>query len=218
MRRKILIVDDHAIVRLGIKEILLSDPSVEMIQEAATAGEAWELIQTQAFHVILLDLGLPDQSGFELLLKMKMEQLPGAVIFLTNYPPEQFKERALKAGAIGFLPKSLAPTTLIKAIHSAYQNKPFQNSEFQDLSYSKNEYRNQQKLLHNKLSNREFQVLLYFSKGLTVTQIAKQLGLSSKTISTYRARLLDKMEMNTNAELIHYAFKNNLTETESNCC
>lgn len=209
--KKVLIVDDHAIVREGVKNILAKMDELDGPDEASTGNEAIERIAQHDYDIVLLDIGLPDKSGLEVLKEIK-ERKPGIpVLILTMHAEKQYAVRVLRAGASGYMTKDALPEMLIGAIRTIMnggQFLPQAVAEQLNLEIGKKSDR----LLHVGLSDRELQILIRIAKGLSLKEIAGQLNLSAKTVTTYRARIQEKMEMKTNAELVRYVVENGLTE------
>jgi two-component system invasion response regulator UvrY len=206
---KILVADDHAIVREGLKQIVADTSGLAVTGEAASEQETLELLRKHDFDVVLLDIAMTGRGGLEVLKQIKQEKPELPVLILSMYPEEQYAVRALKMGAAGYLTKVSAPDELIKAIKKiATGRKYVSNSLAEKLAF--NLEVDTEKPLHECLSDREFQVMCMIASGKTVKNIAEKLSLSVNTISTYRFRILDKMRMKTNSELTHYAIKNQL--------
>jgi len=207
----ILIADDHAVVREGLKQILAELEDSTAITEASHGQEVLEKIHQSRFDIILLDISMPGQSGLEILKQIKNEKPEISVLVLSMYPEDQYAVRALKAGASGYLTKESAPQELIQAIQRiASGRKYITPSLAEKLAYDFD--KDYEKPLHESLSDREFQVMRLLAAGKTVKEIGGDLFLSIKTVSTYRTRILEKMELNNNAELIHYAIRNKLID------
>jgi two-component system, NarL family, invasion response regulator UvrY len=205
---RILIVDDHAIVRQGLKQILAEERDME-VTETASANEAIKLVRERPVHLAVVDLDLPGKNGLELLKEIKHIKPELPVLILSIHSEEQFAVRTLKAGASGFLSKDAAPEELQKAIRKILQGGRYISNEVaEQLLFDLG--KSSAKPPHESLSDREFQVLMMLGAGKTVKEIAAELNLSIPTISTYRARLLDKMNMKTTAELVRYAIENRL--------
>jgi len=207
----ILIADDHAIIRKGLIQIINDSSEKISIEEAATAGEVLDKIRRKKFDLIILDISFPDKSGLDILKDIKVQQHHLPVLILSIYPEEQYALRTLKAGASGYLTKDSAPEELMAAIKKITQGKKYISQSFaenllDDLDKKDNN------ILHNNLSDREYQVLCLIASGKSVSDIANRLSLSDKTVSTYRSRILEKMKMKNNAELTYYAIKNELVE------
>ena len=206
---RILVADDHTVVREGVKQILsgLDDMIVE--DEAENGQETLEKVSLGNVDVVLLDISMPGRSGLEILedlLKLR-PRLP--VLILSMHPEEQYAVRALRAGASGYLTKASAPHELIGAIRKVSQGGKYVTASLAEkLAVELDSKADKQ--LHEKLSNREYQVMLMLASGKSVGEIADELCLSVKTVSTYRTRIMDKMGLKKNAELTFYAMNNNL--------
>lgn len=208
---KILIADDHPIVRRGLRQILAEEPDVGVVGEAGTAQKVLELVRKQHWDVVVLDITLPGKSGLDVLKELKQERPKLPVLVLSVHPEEQYAVRVLRAGAGGYMTKEKAPEELIKAITKVLQGgKYLSESLAEKLAFDLET--DAERPLHETLSDREYQVMLMIASGKTATQISKKLHLSVKTISTYRARILEKMRMKSNAELMRYAIQNRLID------
>ena len=208
---KTLIADDHAVVRRGLKQILEETTDIVAGDEAVDSREVLEKVRAKKWDVLLLDITMPGRSGLDILKEIKQLSPKLPVLVLSMHAEEQFASRVLKAGASGYLPKESAPEELVKAIRKVHSGcKYISSSQAEKLVYLLD--RGSEKPAHETLSDREYEVLRLIASGKTVTQIAQQLKLSVKTISTYRARILEKMKMQSSAELTHYAIKNRLVE------
>lgn len=208
----VLIADDHAIVREGLKQILADTDDIVVAGDAQNGQEAVQLVRkkTEA-HVLLLDISMPDRSGLEVLKQVKKEKPGIAVLMLSMHREDQYALRSLKAGASGYLNKQSAPAELVIAIRMVAAGKKYITPELaQTLANQLDE--DQEIPPHETLSDREYQTLTLIASGKTVSDIAAELILSVKTISMYRSRLLQKMKLKNNAELTHYAIKNQLVE------
>ncbi|MDD2319628.1 MAG: response regulator transcription factor [Geobacteraceae bacterium] len=208
---KILIVDDHPLVRKGISEVL-SAVGAE-IDEAATGVEAVLKVCEQKYDIVLLDISLPGQSGLEVLKLLKKERPRLPILILTMHPEKQYAIRAMKAGAAGYVTKDCEPEKLILVIERIVQQGRYLSKSVTELmadDLSSASYREQ--IRHERLSDREFQVACLIASGRTVGQIAEDINLSVNTVSTYRTRLLAKLEMKTNAELTAYMIRKGLVE------
>ncbi len=206
---KILIADDHTIVREGLKQIIVNTAGMVVTGEAANGQETLDLIRKNNFDVILLDIAMPEKDGLAILKQLKREKIELPVLVLSMHPEEQYAVRVLKMGAAGYLTKASASDELIKAIRKISTGKKYISDSLAeklalDLDIDT------EKLPHEYLSDREFQVLCMIASGKTVTNIAEELSLSVNTISTYRVRVLDKLKMTSNSELTRYAIKNQL--------
>jgi DNA-binding NarL/FixJ family response regulator len=206
---RILVADDHAIVRAGVKQIIADMPDVKVTAEASRGSEVIELITNSTFDLILLDIAMPGQSGIEVLKQIKSLKPELPVLMLSIYPEEQYAIRALRAGSAGYLTKESAPAELIKAIRSISGKKKYITASLAD-SLADAVSNSNKDPLHNNLSDREFQVMCMLANGKTVSEIAKELNLSPKTISTHRTRLMRKMNMKKNSQLNRYAREHEL--------
>lgn len=210
---KILIADDHAIVREGLKQILADTGDIVVAGDAENGNDAIKLARAKGdSNVLLLDISMPDRSGIEVLKQVKKEAPGIAVLMLSMHREDQYAIRSLKAGAAGYLNKQSAPAELVEAIRQVAAGRKYVSPALaQELANQVGD-ENREVPPHDTLSDREFQTLIMIASGKTVSDIAAELTLSVKTISMYRSRLLQKMKMRHNAELTHYAIKNNLVE------
>ena len=208
---KILIADDHPVVRKGLKEIIEKTPSMMVSDEASNGQETLEKVRKSDFDIVLLDISMPGRSGLEILKELKSEKPELSVLILSMHPEEQYAVRVLKAGASGYLTKESAPDELIAAIKKASIGRKYVSSSLAEKLALYLEI-DDERPLHETLSDREYEVMCMIASGKTITEIARELFLSIKTISTYRSRILEKMGMKSNAELTHYALKHELVE------
>ena len=206
---KVIIVDDHAILRAGINQIICATDDIEVISEAQNGAEAIKLSRQLDADVMLLDISMPDRNGMEVLKYIKGENSHIAVLMLSMHMEEQYAVRALKSGAAGYLCKQSASSDLLNAIRTVAKGKKFITPEVAEILADQVGMEKPQSP-HETLSDREYQTMVMISSGLSVGEIADQLSLSVKTVSMYRTRLLEKMHLRHNAELTHYAIKNNL--------
>ncbi|MYN30394.1 response regulator [Duganella levis] len=208
---KVFIADDHAIVREGLKQILAETRDIVVAGEAENGLDAIKLFRKSECQVMLLDISLPDRNGIEVLKQIKKEKPELAVLMLSMHREDQYAIRALKAGAAGYLTKQSAPKELVTAIRQVGSGLKYISAALaQELANHVGE--DHEAPLHDTLSDREYQTLTMIASGKTVGVIAKELSLSVKTVSEYRARLLVKMKLKNSAELTHYAIKNQLIE------
>ena len=208
---KLVIVDDHAVVREGIKHIIGTTNDISLAGEAATGLEAIRLSRQLDYHVMLLDIGLPDKNGIEVLKQIKTEKPGSQILVFSEHREDQYAIRSLKAGASGYMSKHYLPEQIIDAIRQAASGLKYVSPQMaQALANNLNQEHEDQP--HKTLSDREFQTMTMIASGKSVSDIAKDLSLSVKTISEYRARILLKMKLRHNAELTHYAIKNQLVE------
>jgi DNA-binding NarL/FixJ family response regulator len=209
--KRILIIDDHQVVRAGLKRIIDAQTEPTLFGEAGTPQEAVKLARQQEWDLAILDLSLDGQSGLELLIELKQIRPRLPVLILTMHSEEQYARRAFKAGAAGFVTKDSPQVELVKAINKVLAGGRYVSSA---LAEKLVEYfqRDSDQPAHESLSNREFEVMRLIAAGKTVSEIAAMLSLSDKTISTYRARLMEKMGMKTNADLTRYAVLHHLVD------
>lgn len=208
---KVLVADDHAIVRRGLRQILSETPDIMVGGEASTAQEVIRLLSAERWSVVVLDLSLPGSSGLDLLSRIRREHPNSPVLVLTVHPEDQYAVRCIKAGAAGFLTKESAPEKLIEAVRKVASGGRWVSPELAETlaSVLAGESKGAP---HERLSDREFEIFRMLASGKTVSQVAQELSLSVKTVSTHRMRILRKMEMSNNAELTHYAVRNQLVE------
>lgn len=208
---KVLVADDHAIVREGVKQILAEIPDIVVSGEASDGNQALNKVREGDYDLVLLDIAMPGMSGLEVLKQIKSERSDVPVLILSIYPEEQYAIRTLKAGAAGYLTKESAPDELIEAIRKVCKGGKYVTSSLAEklALYLDADLEGP---VHELLSDREYQVVLMIASGKTVKQIADELALSVKTISTNRTRALRKMRMKTNAEITYYAIKHNLVQ------
>jgi DNA-binding NarL/FixJ family response regulator len=206
---EILIADDHEIVRRGLKQIVMETDDIIVTGEASNGLEVLQLFRKRTWDVVLLDLTMPGRDGISTLRRLKRENPNLPILILSIHPEDQYAIRALKDGAAGYLTKDSAPEELVAAIRKAAQGGKYITSQLAE----KLANHLSSTMMDNPLealSDREYQVMLMLASGQTVSEIATELNLSANTISTYRARILKKMNMHTNADLTYYAFKNQL--------
>lgn len=212
---RILIVDDHAIVRAGLKQLLEDKSDIEVIYEAGSGAEALNLIRQNGLDMVLLDISMPGKGGLEVLKQIKMEQPDLPVLILSMHSEDQYALRALKLGAAGYLVKHNAPEELFAAVRKAAAGGRYISEVVADkLASSVDSTRGA--VSHETLTNREFQVFNMLVSGKPVSEIAHELSLSVKTISTHRSHILVKMNVKNNAELMFYAISNGLVNYLSN--
>jgi DNA-binding NarL/FixJ family response regulator len=207
---KILLADDHAVVRHGLRQILTDAFKRATYGEARNAQEALDLVWKQEWDVVVLDITMPGRSGLDVLREIKQSKPRLPVLVLSMHPENQFAVRVLKCGASGYMNKESAPSELVGAVKKVLAGGRYvSNALAENLAASLSAG---QKAPQENLSDREFQVLRLIASGKMATDIARELSLSVKTISTYRARILEKMGMKNNAELMHYAIQHRLVE------
>ncbi|MBL8433750.1 MAG: response regulator transcription factor [Zoogloea sp.] len=208
---RVLIADDHAIVRQGLRQILSDTPDLTVSGEAENGVQAVQMVRAGEWDVVLMDVSMPDRNGIDALKLIKKEFPRLPVLILSMYPEEQYAIRALKAGAAGYLTKQSAPELLVTAIRQVASGKKYVSPSLaEELANAIGD--DSERPPHEKLSDREYQTLCMIASGKTPTEIAEALNLSVKTVSVYRARLLEKMNLRNNAELTHYGLKHGLAE------
>ncbi len=208
---KILIADDHAIVREGLKQILAETPDMIVADEASNGQELIAKMEKSEVDVVLLDISMPGRNGIEVLKQLKAERPRVSVLILSMYSEEQYAMRALRAGASGYLTKESAPDELIEAIRRVSKGRKYISPSVAE-KLAVNLEPGTEKPPHEILSDREYQVMCMIASGKTVKEIGDELQLSVKTISTYRSRILEKLDLRNNAALTHYAIQNRLVE------
>lgn len=206
---RILIADDHAIVRRGLKEILLEAFPSAILQEVGDAEELIKYVFKESWDVVITDLSMPKRSGLEALQQIKAYDARLPVLVLSVYPEEQYAIRVLKAGAAGYLNKDMAPEELVKAVSAVCAGRKYITPLVAEMLASAVDFHSE-KLSHEHLSDREFEVFKLLAAGKSVSEIGDMLHLSITTISTYRSRILAKMNMKNNAEMIQYAISQKL--------
>jgi two-component system invasion response regulator UvrY len=208
---RILIADDHAILRRGLKDILTCELEGAIFAEAGNAQEVLAQVRSQAWDLVVLDITMPGRSGLDLLRDLQQLRPELPVLILSMHPENQYAKRVLRAGAAGYMNKETAPKELVKAVRKVLAGGRYVSAELAeklaaDLSADAG------RLPHERLSDREFEVLRMIASGKTISQIAEELHLSATTVSTHRARILEKMGMANNAELVRYAILNRLID------
>jgi DNA-binding NarL/FixJ family response regulator len=208
---KVLIADDHAVVRRGLRQILAETPDILVGGEASSAPEVREKVGAERWDVVLLDVSMPGGNGIELIGELRKQNPSPRVLVLTVHPEDQYAVRAIRAGAAGFLTKECAPEKLIEAVRKVAGGGRYISLELAEALASV-VAGDGSSAPHELLSDREFEVFKMLASGKTVSQVAQDLSLSVKTVSTHRTRILQKMAMTTNAELTHYAVRNRIVE------
>jgi two-component system invasion response regulator UvrY len=206
---RVVIVDDHAVVRQGLRRILDEADDIRVVGEASNGAEALHLNHTLDWDVMLLDISMPEISGGDTLKQIIAHEKDAKVLILSMYEEDQYAVRLMKAGASGYLTKDVAPEQLIEAIRSVHAGKKYINAALSELLLQEIST-DSDRPLHASLSDREFQVLKLIGSGKKVSDIARNLSLSVKTVSTYRAHILAKMKFKNNAELTYYVVQNDL--------
>ena len=206
---KILIADDHPIVRKGLQQILSRETDIAMVGEAQNCSEVLDLTRTEDWDAVVLDIAMPGRGGLDTLKELKRLYPALPVLMLSIYPEDQYAVRAFRAGAAGYMNKETAPDELIKAIRKIIKGGKYVSPALAEKLVL---VMQAEAPSHDSLSDREYQVMLKIASGKTLSQIAGEMSLSIKTISTYRERILEKMKMKNNAELTYYAIKRHLVE------
>lgn len=201
---KVLIADDHSVVRKGLKQIIEEEFRSATIQEAIDGNELLKKVRSEKFDIVISDISMPGRNGLESLKQLKEEYPKLPILILSMHPEEQYAVRTLKAGASGYLTKESASEELVKAVKQILGGRRYISASVAEKLAENLDIKNENEL-HENLSNREFDVLKLIASGKTVSDIAKVFSLSVNTISTYRARILEKMKFKNNAELTHYA-------------
>jgi two-component system invasion response regulator UvrY len=207
--KNILLVDDHAVMREGIKQILEDELLKVTFGEAGSAAEALDLFSQRNWDAVILDIVLPGRSGLDVLKEIRQQKPELPILVYSMHAEEEFAVRALRSGASGYLSKADVPGQLVKAIQQLLAGRKYISEPVMEKIASELTVKTDQPL-HTKLSNREYQTMLMIASGKTTSQIANELSLGISTISTYRARILEKMGMKSNADIIHYVIEYNL--------
>ena len=208
---KILITDDHAIVREGLKQIVAEEKDMLVAGEAGDTNEMFDLLKKEEFAIIILDISMPGRSGLEALQFLKKNYPEVPTLILSMFSEEQYGLRALKAGAAGYLKKVSAPTELVSAIRKIVSGGKYINQSLAERLAD--EYDSDRKeRMHDKLSNREYQIMCLIASGKSAEEIAHDLSISINTVYSYRNRILEKMHLKSNVELTQYALQNKLIE------
>jgi DNA-binding NarL/FixJ family response regulator len=208
---RIVVADDHTIVREGLKQILAGQPDFQVVAEASDGHEALKRVREVEFDVLLLDMSMPGKSGVELIKQVKSEKPKLRILVLTMHEEHQYAVRAIRAGASGYLTKEGASSQLVTALRKVASGGAYISAEVAE-QLALNAMPDATGPLHERLSDREFQVFTMIAQGKSVSEIAERLNLSVKTVSTHKANLLQKMNMTTQGELIRYALEHNLVE------
>jgi len=208
---RILIADDHAIVRAGLRQFIADQPDMEVTGEAASGSEAVQLVRGAEFDVVLLDISMPDRNGIDTLKTLKQLRPTLPVLMLSGFAEDQYAVNLLRGGASGYLNKEAASTQLVGAIRTVVRGRKFVSPALAQI-LADGVTGDTERPLHAELSQREFQIFCKLAAGAAVSKIADELFLSVKTVSTYRTRVLEKMGMKSNADLTYYAIKNGLIE------
>jgi len=207
----VLIADDHAMVRAGLRRWLEQDPAIDTIGEAVSGSETLERLRDSAWDVVVLDINMPDRSGIDILAHIRTGFPKTRVLVISAFSEKQYAIYALRAGAAGYLAKDQAPEDFMRAIRTVLAGRRFVSTTLAEMLVGALDEPADQPL-HSTLSQREFQILCKLAVGRSVSEIARELCISVKTVSTYRARILEKMNFSTNADLTAYALRNGLMQ------
>jgi len=208
---RILVADDHEIVRAGLKQFIAGAGNMQVAGEASTGAETIELVRNGDFDVVLLDIRMPDGSGIDTLRRLKAMRPDLPVLMLSGFAEEQYALNLMRAGAAGYVTKEAASSELVKAIRTVMVGRKYVSAELAQI-LATGATGETDKPLHAQLSQREFQIFCKLATGESVSKIAEELLISVKTVSTYRARILEKMNFNSNADITYYAIKNGLIQ------
>jgi two-component system invasion response regulator UvrY len=209
---KILIVDDHAIVRAGLKQFIANEQDMAVTGEAESGAQAVTMIADGVWDIVILDISMPDQNGVDTLRRIRQLKPDLPVLILSGFPENQYAVNLMRAGASGYVNKDGAPSDLLTAIRAVVQGRKYVTPALTDILVNDLSARPDERPAHSLLSEREFQVFCHLAAAMGVSKIAEKLGLSVKTVSTYRTRALDKMKLTTNAELTQYAIRHHIIE------
>ena len=210
LRRRIFVADDHALFRAGVKALLAEEGDLEVAGEAGTAKETLQRVRGEAWDVLLLDISLPDGSGIDLLRQIRPHLPDLPILILSMHPEEQYAVSLLRAGANGYITKDAVPQQVVQAIRTLLQGRKYISPTVAQILAE--DIGGDARPRHELLSEREFQVFCKLAAGRSVGEIADELFLSNKTVSTYRARILEKMNAKSNADITYYAIKNGLIQ------
>ena len=208
---KILLVDDHSIVREGLRRIIEDTGEIEISAEASNGEEALKLILKENYNLVILDISMPGKNGLQTLKEIKKHDSKLPVLMLSMHAEEQYAMRAMRAGASGYLTKDVAAKQLVIGIKKIYEGRKFISPELAEILVT-DIYHREDKKRHELLSDREFEIFKLIVRGGSTKKIALNLSISDKTVSTYRSRILKKMEMKNTANLIHYAIENKISD------
>ena len=211
LQASVLIADDHSMVRAGIRKFLEEEPSLKRIGDAATGREVLDKLREGGWQLVILDINMPDKSGIDILRQIQASYPEVRVLVVSGYSERQYATNVLKAGAMGFLSKDSAAEEILKAVKTVLAGRKYVSAALAELLVTQLDQDSDQPL-HTSLSEREFQIFCKIAAGRSVSEIARELSLSVKTVSTYRTRILEKMSFSTNADLTSYALRNELIQ------
>ena len=207
---RVLIADDHTIVRHGLRQILSSEQDMSVSAEAQNGQEVLDIVRREPVDIVVLDISMPGRNGLETLKELKRHHPGIAVIVLSMHPKDQYAVRVIKAGASGYITKESAPSELVVAIRKACRGEKYIDPEIAEVLANYIEHGGTEEP-HTKLSDREYEVLCHIASGKGLTDISQEMNLSVKTISTYRTRIIEKTGLSSNAEITRYAISRGLT-------
>jgi len=208
---RVLVADDHAMIRAGLRQWLEQDRSIEAIAEASTGAETLQQLRDGRWDLVILDINMPDRSGIDILRHIRSGYPDTRVLVISGFSEKQYAINVLRAGAAGYLAKDQAPEEFMRAVHTVLAGRRFVSAALSEMLVSALDEPTEQPL-HASLSQREFQILCKLAVGRSVSEIAQELFISVKTVSTYRALVLEKMKLTTNADLTTYALRNGLVQ------
>jgi two-component system, NarL family, invasion response regulator UvrY len=208
---RVLIADDHAVVRAGLRQFLEADSAATLIGEAATGNETLDQLRKQTWDLVLLDIHMPDRSGLDILRNIQSSHPGVRVLVMSGLPEQQYAINVLRAGASGYLSKDCAPEELMKAVRTVLAGRRYVSTAVAEILVADLDG-DADKPMHARLSSREFQIFCKIAAGRGVSEIANELSLSVKTVSTYRSRILEKMNFHANADITSYALRNGLIQ------
>ena len=208
---RVLVADDHAMIRAGLRQWLEQDRSIDAIAEASTGAETLQQLRDGRWDLVILDINMPDRSGIDILRHIRSGYPDTRVLVISGFSEKQYAINVLRAGAAGYLAKDQAPEEFMRAVHTVLAGRRFVSAALSEMLVSALDEPTEQPL-HASLSQREFQILCKLAVGRSVSEIAQELFISVKTVSTYRARVLEKMKLTTNADLTTYALRNGLVQ------
>jgi DNA-binding NarL/FixJ family response regulator len=208
---RIFITDDHSLIREGLKKIINDEKDISIIGEAGNAKDTMSFVLSKNIDILILDLNLPDKNGLDLLKELKSLKPELKILILSMHPEDRFAMRVLRAGASGYITKESVGEELVRAIRKVYNGGKYVSESLAEMLAFEIQGGGD-KPIHEILSDREFQVLQMIASGKTLAEISEALSLAVTTISTYRARVLEKLNLHSNAELIHYAITNKLLD------
>ncbi len=206
---KIIIVDDHELIREGLKKVTARESDIEVVGEASNSDELFELLEKHEVDIVILDISMPGRSGIDIITDIKIQAPNSKILMHTMHPEDRFAVQALRAGASGYVTKNNASKSLVEALRKICDGRKYISSSLAEQLAMELEM-NYEKPLHESLSTREFEVLRLIAQGKSVRNIAEILSISANTVSSYKSRIMEKMRMKTNAELIRYTIENNL--------